>query len=707
MTRLAAMLMVILLVPAALKAQVLADKVPANALVYVGFKGSNALAAEYGRSHLKGMLDATDLDTLVSSDFARSVATLVRRENPEMARQIVPMFAAARQMWQYPTALTMWADADGQPALWLMCDAGKDADALMKQLKLAAPTADVRMAGSLVMLSARAPGKQAAAAGPMLAAAPAFQAAMKQVNPDAAAVLFVNAGELLNLWKRDVRDPDIARVRAAMGFDGIKYLAASGVFSEQNWTGQVFVAAPAPRIGVALLLDGRPLSPGLMKLVPASAAQVSAFGFDFAAALEQLRSAVKQSDANMSEKLEQGLVASRSILQVDIAKDLFPALGNEWVWYNDASVGSIHPLAYVGINVLRNAEQAEKSLSTMQNAILGMANTALMGQKMSLRASEKQYGNTKVHTVALPMVAPSWAVRDGKLYIAAYPQLVVAAADLAAGNGKSFADNAQLAAMQKRLGITAQSVSYCDMQQLAATGYGTAMLLTHYSGFADMFGLPMPVMAIPPLPELQKYLSPMLSVTWSDAAGWHMEQTSPFPGSLLLATALSPQLSSMQGPLAVSILLPSLTRGREKANQIKCASNMRQIGQGIMIFANDNKGRYPDDLGEMLVSSQLSTEVFVCPSSALGVPDAVRKAPPEQQAEWVINEGSYIYLGEGLKTGVNADFILAYEPMEDHGEGCNVLFADGHVEFVTPDRFQQALGEARKSGQLIPEVMQD
>lgn len=40
--------------------------------------------------------------------------------------------------------------------------------------------------------------------------------------------------------------------------------------------------------------------------------------------------------------------------------------------------------------------------------------------------------------------------------------------------------------------------------------------------------------------------------------------------------------------LLISILLPSLARAREKANQIKCMANLRSIGQAIMLYANDN-----------------------------------------------------------------------------------------------------------------------
>jgi prepilin-type N-terminal cleavage/methylation domain-containing protein/prepilin-type processing-associated H-X9-DG protein len=42
--------------------------------------------------------------------------------------------------------------------------------------------------------------------------------------------------------------------------------------------------------------------------------------------------------------------------------------------------------------------------------------------------------------------------------------------------------------------------------------------------------------------------------------------------------------------LLISILLPSLNRAREQAKAIKCASNLRQIGHGLQIYLNQNRG---------------------------------------------------------------------------------------------------------------------
>ncbi|HEY1685203.1 MAG TPA: prepilin-type N-terminal cleavage/methylation domain-containing protein [Tepidisphaeraceae bacterium] len=45
--------------------------------------------------------------------------------------------------------------------------------------------------------------------------------------------------------------------------------------------------------------------------------------------------------------------------------------------------------------------------------------------------------------------------------------------------------------------------------------------------------------------------------------------------------------------LLISILLPSLNRARESANQVKCMSNLRTIGQALAFYTGDNQGCMP------------------------------------------------------------------------------------------------------------------
>ncbi len=45
--------------------------------------------------------------------------------------------------------------------------------------------------------------------------------------------------------------------------------------------------------------------------------------------------------------------------------------------------------------------------------------------------------------------------------------------------------------------------------------------------------------------------------------------------------------------ILASMLLPALGRAKIKANQVKCASNERQIGLGYIMYADDNNESYP------------------------------------------------------------------------------------------------------------------
>ena len=49
--------------------------------------------------------------------------------------------------------------------------------------------------------------------------------------------------------------------------------------------------------------------------------------------------------------------------------------------------------------------------------------------------------------------------------------------------------------------------------------------------------------------------------------------------------------------LLISVLLPALQRARESARLATCASNMRQIGMALTMYANDNRLHYPFSAG--------------------------------------------------------------------------------------------------------------
>lgn len=130
-----------------------------------------------------------------------------------------------------------------------------------------------------------------------------------------------------------------------------------------------------------------------------------------------------------------------------------------------------------------------------------------------------------------------------------------------------------------------------------------------------------------------------------------MKRTSLAPGAPCAGFTLV-QLLVVIGLIGflISIMIPSLCKSRESANRVKCQSNLSQLGRALLLYANENKGAFPqthyvvdapinltndgfDDANPfaiapegrkinnipsamfLLVRTQdLTTEVFTCPS---------------------------------------------------------------------------------------------
>ena len=146
----------------------------------------------------------------------------------------------------------------------------------------------------------------------------------------------------------------------------------------------------------------------------------------------------------------------------------------------------------------------------------------------------------------------------------------------------------------------------------------------------------------------------------------------------------------------VVVLMPMFRHTRDPSNRGRCASQLRAIGSAMKLYANEVGGRYPDSLGELFVSQDITTTILICPSSS----DTPAAAGPTTRATLAnIYAGghlSYIYLGKGMTDNLNADAILAYEPLSNHqNNGMHVLFGDGHVEWLARREALRMLSELK------------
>jgi prepilin-type N-terminal cleavage/methylation domain-containing protein/prepilin-type processing-associated H-X9-DG protein len=190
--------------------------------------------------------------------------------------------------------------------------------------------------------------------------------------------------------------------------------------------------------------------------------------------------------------------------------------------------------------------------------------------------------------------------------------------------------------------------------------------------------------------------------------------------------------------LLAAILAPMLEHGREQAIQVKCASNLQQIGAALSMYSNANNGAYPRTIylpdaplaygtGQdaldpfvsggpqpndvtaavflLLRTQQIPSIIFTCPYTDVNVfvaDPALNSASRSNFTDFRKNLGySYAHpypsanlakTGYQLTSHLTGSFAVAADlnPGEGGNEnsrnhedrGQNVLFADGHVEWT-------------------------
>ena len=113
-----------------------------------------------------------------------------------------------------------------------------------------------------------------------------------------------------------------------------------------------------------------------------------------------------------------------------------------------------------------------------------------------------------------------------------------------------------------------------------------------------------------------------------------------------------------------------------------------------MMYANDHRGSFPTNFALLISDQDMDFKVFTCPSTN----DVSAKGATTQQtvADFAKpGRCSYIYIGGNLNTTTaTAAHIAAYEPLSNHsGTGINVLFGDGHVEWLDAKDAKHLLAE--------------
>jgi hypothetical protein len=577
--------LLLVLSPLTAIAQPLADRVPDDAIIYLGWRGADEPGPGYSDSRLKGLLDVSALPQLSNDILPKLLDIMAAKDhNAAIFREMLGKLGPA--FWKYPTALYV-GPVDGlnafspMPRIALMCKAGagaaqlkKDINSYLDQLLTNAtvPITAIEEDGIVAITLGNVTPDLAGKTKTSLVNRKEFSAAMAQVGKEPLAVAYVDMEALTALIDQVAAiAPQMAGkwqvIRETLGLGGLKRLVWTAGFETREFVTQGFVMAPAPRTGLLQLLDLPPLSDAALKTVPESATMVLSGNFDFARLLTLARDLGGKVDPNVPNGINMGLGMGSMTLGINIETDLLQPLGNEWIIYASPTVGGVGPLGIVVVNKTRDGAKLETALTRLE----GVANTGMQGDapknhsygfgdKPHAKFVDAMIDGQKVHYLNTPFLSPAWTIKDGNLYVALYPQTAVAAAN--ASTKTSILNNENFVAIRKQLGgEKASSIAFFDLPKSTPVGYPYMLALSRVTGIIDMFGLPTPPAVLPSLEKLMPLMSPAGSVAWTDDTGVHTRSTTPFPGATMLS---GPEALLVEGQALIGPLM-GLYQERQKA----------------------------------------------------------------------------------------------------------------------------------------------
>jgi len=149
-----------------------------------------------------------------------------------------------------------------------------------------------------------------------------------------------------------------------------------------------------------------------------------------------------------------------------------------------------------------------------------------------------------------------------------------------------------------------------------------------------------------------------------------------------LAIALSVILVASAAVVVAHAQTPPTTR------RASSYGNLLKIGQAVQMYASENKGHLPPDLGKLGRYLNNDLDVFVSPRRATQVPPDVREKP-DASAEWFALRCDYVWTvppGTRLtKIRPANQFPLVVERGTDERDAhVAILYADGHVVEYEP-----------------------
>lgn len=402
-----------------------------------------------------------------------------------------------------------------------------------------------------------------------------------------------------------------------------------------------------------------------LALIPRSASWAWAANTDLVTFVDAISSNAQTLGGEFFEQTRNWIEKFEEDIGFQLKSGLLQLIGDTVIIYDAPEAGG---LWFTGTTALLESSNPEQLQTNLGKLVRGIAKK--VGKKHLNVKSVDHKGHTVefANVTGIPFpVAPAWARHEGWVVVGLYPQCVMAALDrLMASSPResSLLQRPDFIAARKVLGPLGNQISYVDSKAGFETLYPFVLLFAQI-GFAEAQGeqLKVDISLLPPREAFCKHLFGEVSISRSEG---NCDVQLSY-GALPVNPAAFVGVGTAS--MAVSIMLPALSRARELSKRTVCSSNLRGIGQAFYIHAQSHDDRFPDDVKTLIDELNAIQKQFHCPSSGAD-PEDIRAC--------------YEYI-PGQSTLDDPTNVLMYEKEGAHqNEGANVLFVDAHVEFIKP-----------------------
>ncbi|MCE5186214.1 MAG: DUF4190 domain-containing protein [Planctomycetaceae bacterium] len=146
--------------------------------------------------------------------------------------------------------------------------------------------------------------------------------------------------------------------------------------------------------------------------------------------------------------------------------------------------------------------------------------------------------------------------------------------------------------------------------------------------------------------------------------------------------------------IPLAILMPAFSRAKDAAQRTACASNLNALSVAITVYRNDYDGNFPpaEQWCDLLMrEADVPEKSFQCPKVcgtqfAYAINKNLYQPRPGLPPETVV-----LFESDLGKNAAGGPENVAWRHGEQGKLGCNIAFADNHVEFVTADRVPELL----------------